>query len=215
MFKPATALAAASLVALTACMGNNPQASSSYDKTRNGAIIGGTAGLLSQIIAGNSTNSKIKATIAGAAVGAGVGYVLDRQEADLRNRIGDSGAVITNAGDRLIVTLPEGITFETDSTYVRPNLRGDIIELAESLNTYPETTVDVIGHTDSDGDEGYNQNLSSRRAEAVSDILLNNSVDYDRLRSYGRGELEPVASNDTESGRAQNRRVEVVIRPTS
>lgn len=115
----------------------------------------------------------------------------------------------------MIVTLPEAITFETDSTFVRSTLQDDLAALARNLDEYPDSTVDVIGHTDSVGDAAYNQNLSARRAASVENILLNNGVSGSRIRAYGRGETEAIASNDTASGRAANRRVEIVIRPTS
>ena len=171
--------------------------------------------MASQIVAGNSGSSTLKAGVAGAVVGAVIGNVLDKQEKDLRQDLAGSGATITNTGNELIVTLPEAITFETDSTYVRPTLQDDLAALANNLREYPDSTVDVIGHTDSVGDGSYNQNLSARRAQSVSNILRDNGTPSSRIRAYGRGETEPVASNDSASGRAANRRVEVVIRPTS
>lgn len=183
------------------------------DKTKKGAAIGAAAGLISGVLTGDDSNGKIKRTIAGAAIGAAIGNELDKQEEELRADLGDSGAVITNTGDRLIVTLPEAITFDTDSSSVRPSLAGSLVQLASSLNKYPNTNVDIIGHTDNVGDASYNQGLSNRRAQAVSTILANNGVAGNRLRAYGRGENEPVASNDTSTGRAANRRVEVIITP--
>jgi outer membrane protein OmpA-like peptidoglycan-associated protein len=183
------------------------------DKTKKGAAIGAATGLISGILTGDDSNGKIKRTIAGAAIGAAIGNELDKQEEELRSDLGGSGAVITNTGDRLIVTLPEAITFDTDSSSVRPSLAGSLVQLAASLNKYPDTDVDVIGHTDNVGDASYNQGLSNRRAQAVSTILANNGVSGNRLRAYGRGENQPVASNDTSSGRAANRRVEVIITP--
>ena len=203
--------ASAALILLSGCMTTSEPGS--LDKTRNGALIGAGVGLLSQVIAGNSTNSKIKGAVVGAAAGAGLGYFLDRQEADLRDRMASSGATIHNTGEELIVTLPEGITFDSDSAHVRASSAAHLSELSQSLKTYPDSTVDVIGHTDNTGAEAYNQALSARRAHAVNDLLLAHGIAFDRTRAFGRGELEPVASNESESGRAQNRRVEVIIRP--
>ena len=204
-------LCAASIgvVALAGC--DDPE----LDKTRGGAVVGAAVGALSQIIAGNSPGSVVKGAVIGGAAGAVIGNILDRQEADLRRDIGDSGAIITNTGSELIVTLPESITFDTDSTYVRVSLHDDLVRLAANLQQYPDSTIDVIGHTDSVGDTSYNQNLSARRAESVGNILLDNGVAGNRIRAYGRGETSPVASNDSSIGRAQNRRVEIVIRPTA
>ena len=120
-----------------------------------------------------------------------------------------------NTGDRLIVTMPQDILFDVDSSAVRPGLRTDLATLAASLNQYPNTTVDVIGHTDNTGSAGYNQNLSQRRAQEVTAILQSNGVASNRLRSIGRGEDAPIASNLTAEGRAQNRRVEIIIRPNA
>tara|TARA_R110002094_G_scaffold216836_1_gene187798 strand:- start:1441 stop:2073 length:633 start_codon:yes stop_codon:yes gene_type:complete len=185
------------------------------DKTKKGTAIGAAAGLISGILTGDDSNGKIKRTLAGAAIGAAIGNQLDKQEEELRADLGGSGAVITNTGDRLIVTLPEAITFDTASASVRPSLAGSLVRLADSLNKYPDTDIDVIGHTDSVGDNSYNQGLSNRRADSVSTILINNGVSSGRIRSYGRGEDQPIASNDTFSGRAANRRVEVIITPSS
>jgi len=183
------------------------------DKTRNGAAIGAAVGLLSGVLTDDDSNGKIKRTLAGAAIGAAIGNELDKQEEELRQDLGGSGAVITNTGDRLIVTLPEAITFDTDSSNVRPSLAGSLVRLADSLNKYPNTNVDVIGHTDNVGASSYNQQLSNQRAQSVSAILANNGVSSGRIRAYGRGENEPVASNGTYEGRAANRRVEIIITP--
>lgn len=211
-FTKPIALTAVCAVALTACSDpSNPD----YQKTRNGAAIGAAIGAASQIVAGNSGSSTLKGAVVGGVVGAVIGNVLDKQEKELRGDLAGSGATITNTGSELVVTLPEAITFETDSTYVRPSLQNHLRALAGNLQRYPDSSVDVIGHTDSVGDASYNQNLSSRRAQSVSNILTSNNVPPRRIRAYGRGESEPVASNGTASGRAANRRVEVVIRPTS
>nr|WP_325252437.1 OmpA family protein [Amylibacter sp.] len=204
--------ASAAVFALTACdEATNPD----YQKTRNGAAIGAAVGVASQIIAGNSNSSVLKGAVVGAAVGGVFGAILDQQEKDLRQSMAGSGATITNTGNELIVTLPEAITFDTDSTYVRPSLQDDLRSLANNLQQYPDSTIDVIGHTDSVGDTAYNQNLSTRRAQSVAAVLTGNGVQSNRIRAYGRGETQFIASNDTASGRAANRRVEVVIRPTS
>lgn len=139
----------------------------------------------------------------------------DRQEAALRQQVGNNNIDIQNTGDRLIVTLPQDILFATDSTAVSPSIQGDLIAVARNLQQYPDTNVQVIGHTDSDGDASYNLNLSQRRAQAVSSILISNGVPSFRVQSIGRGEDQPVASNLTPEGKAQNRRVEIVILPTA
>ena len=192
---------------------NNPN-----QKRNQGALIGAGAGaLLGALVSGDGDrgDGALIGAVVGGAVGAGVGYSLDQQEADLRNQIGNDRVVITNTGDRLIVTLPEDILFATDSFQVAPALRADIVALADNLRAYPASTVQILGHTDSDGDAAYNQTLSERRADAVTDILIGAGVPAGRLQSIGRGESQPVASNLTEAGKAQNRRVDIVILPNA
>lgn len=184
-------------------------------KAQTGAAIGAAAGLISGMLTDDDSNGKIKRAVAGAVIGGVVGHSLDQQEKELRDEIGGSGAVITNTGSELIVTLPEAITFDTDSTFVRSSLRSSLNQLAANLQRYPDSGVDVIGHTDNVGDASYNQNLSARRADAVSSILASAGVDFNRIRSYGQGMNSPIASNETSTGRAQNRRVEIVITPNA
>ncbi|MBM1633234.1 OmpA family protein [Sulfitobacter mediterraneus] len=186
-------------------------------KTKNGALIGAGAGALLGALSkgdGNRGDGALKGALIGGALGAGVGYALDRQEAELRQQMGND-VVITNTGDRLIVTLPQDILFAVDSTTVQPGLMGDLRTLANSLQSYPNSTVQVIGHTDSDGDAAYNQQLSEGRAYAVANVLYSNGVPTSRVQAFGRGESQPIASNLTPAGKAQNRRVEIVILPNA
>lgn len=192
---------------------NNPN-----QKRNQGALIGaGTGAVLGALLSGDGDrgDGAVVGAVLGGAVGAGIGYSLDQQEADLRNQIGDDRVVITNTGDRLIVTLPQDILFATDSAVVQPTLRADLVSLAQNLQAYPESTVQIVGHTDSDGDASYNQNLSERRALSVTDILIGAGVAPSRLQAIGRGETQPVASNLTDAGKAQNRRVDIVILPNA
>lgn len=212
-------MSAAGLVALTACAPlsdpNNPNR-----QAQTGALVGaGVGALAGALTAGDDPVEKRQAVLTGAAIGAAggavVGNQLDRQEAALRQQVGNNNIDIQNTGDRLIVTLPQDILFATDSTAVSPSIQGDLIAVARNLQQYPDTNVQVIGHTDSDGDASYNLNLSQRRAQAVSSILISNGVPSFRVQSIGRGEDQPVASNLTPEGKAQNRRVEIVILPTA
>lgn len=180
---------------------------------KQGAIIGATAGVMSGFLTGDDSNVTIKRAIAGAALGAAIGNELDIQEEELRKDLDGSGALIKNTGDQLIVTLPEAITFDIDSSEVRYSLEDSLVRLSTSLNKYPNTNVEVIGHTDNVGGQDYNQKLSTRRAESVSSILAQNDVSRSRIKAYGRGELEPKMTNETSKGRASNRRVEIIITP--
>ena len=163
------------------------------NRTRDGAIIGG---------------------VIGAVTGAVVGNLLDKQAAELEQNL-DGRVGIVNTGNELIVTMPQDLLFAVDSASLRPDLQSDLRVLASSLNQYPNTTVEVIGHTDNTGEASYNQDLSQRRAQSVSGILVGAGVTPGRVRAYGRGEDAPIASNLTPDGRAQNSRVEIIIRPTS
>ena len=219
--KTSLAAALAGVLALSACNDTGTimaQPGDPNQKTKNGALIGAGAGALLGALSkgdGNRDQGAVKGALIGAAIGAGIGYSLDQQEADLRNSLGNDRVVITNTGDRLIVTLPQDILFDVDSTAVRPDLQRDLAAVANNLRAYPNSTVQVIGHTDSDGEAAYNQQLSEGRANAVANVLLANGVGGARVQAFGRGESQPIASNLSAAGKAQNRRVEIVILPTA
>ncbi|MEM6896368.1 MAG: OmpA family protein [Pseudomonadota bacterium] len=209
-------LAAASLVALSACTDPatfDPQAPD-QNRTQQGAITGAVAGA---ILGAARSDNEARGALIGAAVGAGAGALIgqqvDRQEEELRRQLG-SEVVIIRDGNELIVRMPQDILFALNSAQLRPDLQGDIRSLAANLQRFPDSTVTVIGHTDNTGDAGFNQNLSQQRAESVERILLAEGVSGFRIRSFGRGENEPIATNLTPEGRQQNRRVDIVISPT-
>ena len=183
---------------------------------KQGALLGGLIGAGVGAIANDS--DPLLGALAGGAIGAAgggvIGNQLDRQAAELRQQLANDGITIVNAGDRLIVTVPNDITFDTDSSTVRPALRADLVKVGQNLVNYPNSNVQIIGHTDSDGEASYNQGLSERRANSVADILQANGVSYARITTVGQGENNPVASNLTPEGKAQNRRVEIVVVPS-
>ncbi|WP_164660410.1 OmpA family protein [Tropicibacter sp. Alg240-R139] len=183
--------------------------------TKTGAIAGGILGAGIGAITGSSAKSAIVGAAAGALAGGAVGSYLDKQAADLRQELANDGITITNTGDRLIVSVPNDITFDTDSSSVRPALQSDLDKVAQNLLKYPESSVQIIGHTDSDGEAEYNQGLSVRRANAVADVVQAGGVPYNRISTIGRGEDDPIASNLNDTGKAQNRRVEIVVIPTN
>ena len=185
------------------------------NRTRDGAIMGGMlGGFLGAISSDNNRGrNAVLGAAAGAALGGAIGYSLDQQAADLRASMANQDISIVNRGDHLMVTMPEGILFDTDSAAIRAGLQADLRAMARNLQEYRNSTVDVIGHTDNTGSAEYNQDLSARRASAVAGVLLEAGVDPARVRSFGRGENEPVATNLTPEGRQQNRRVEIIIRP--
>lgn len=183
-------------------------------KTTEGALIGGiVGGILGLGAGGNKKNNVIIGTAIGATLGGLAGQELDRQEEALRASLSNGEVGIVNTGSALVVTLPESITFDTGSALLRSDLRDDLVALADNLNQFPDTTADITGHTDNVGAAGFNQKLSTARAEAVFAVLNNAGVQADRMRAIGRGESEPKASNLSQAGRAQNRRVEIIIRP--
>ena len=203
---------------LSACTGPERfNGQNSYEKTQRGAVIGGIIGAFGGVITGINTQDKrnraLKGAILGSGAGAIIGNQLDRQETELRNAMGNENVIIRNTGDRLIVTLPQDILFGVDSTTLRPDLMTNIRALSENLRQHPDTTVQVIGHTDNTGAANYNQSLSNGRANKVANALIGNGVARYRIIATGRGEDEPVASNLTAQGRAKNRRVEIVILP--
>ncbi|SEK76013.1 OmpA family protein [Pacificibacter marinus] len=208
------ALPLVAIVALAGCTEpgymNDPNS-----KTQKGAITGALIGGIVGLAQGDGAGKAAAGAVIGGAVGAGIGNALDKQAADLRQDLGNDNVTIVNTGSQLIVTLPQDILFATDSAVVRAGLQSDLGALARNLQDYPSTTVQVVGHTDNTGSASYNQDLSTRRASSVSAILIANGTASYRIQSYGRGEDAPVATNLTAEGRAQNRRVEIVISPNT
>lgn len=182
-------------------------------KQTKGAIIGAGAGAVGGAIIGRAAGSTAKGAIIGAAVGGAAGAVIgqrmDKQAAELETQI--PGAEIERVGEGILVTFDSGILFDYDSATVKPAARDNLRNLAASLQKYPGTNVVLVGHTDADGADAYNQTLSERRAAAAAAVLTGQGVPRNRIDATGRGEVEPVASNDSASGKAQNRRVEVAI----
>ena len=213
MNKFALATAAAAMTLVGACTTDGPN---SNQQTRGDAAVGAGLGVLAGLLSGDTAAERrqnaIKGALVGGALGAGVGNVLDRQEEELRAQLGGNVGIV-NDGNNLIVTLPQDILFATGSTAVSGASQADLRTLAGSMNRYPNTTVNVIGHTDNVGDSSFNFDLSQRRAQAVTSVLINAGVAPQRLRSVGRGENQPIATNANASGRQQNRRVEIVITP--
>ena len=214
-----SALAGSALLILSGCVTPESAANSKPgDNTTAGTIMGGLIGA----IAGMEMSSKgdrkkgaIVGAIVGAAAGNAIGQTLDEQAADLRRDLNNNQVNVTNTGSELIVTMPQDILFALDSAAVRSDLRRDLGVVAGNLQAYPNSTISIEGHTDNTGTANYNRILSQRRANAVADILVNDGVPPARLYAVGRGENEPVASNLSVTGRAQNRRVEIVIRPNA
>lgn len=209
-------VAAAAILGLAAC--EAPLPGQTTENTQQGAMIGAGIGALLGAVTGESSEERVQNAAIGAVLGGTLGAIggnnLDRQEAELRSQLG-SNVGLVNTGSQLIVTMPQDILFAVDSATLSGGLQNDLRTVAASLNRYPDTTVNVIGHTDNTGDAAYNQGLSERRAAAVASVLVNAGVAPQRIRSVGRGENQPVATNLTREGRQQNRRVEIIITPNT
>lgn len=210
-------LGAVSLLALTACTDPAYQAGGERQRTGQGAAvgaaIGGLLGATRESGDDRVRNAAVGAAI-GAAAGAAIGYSLDQQARELESDFGNSQIDVINTGNELIVRMPEAILFPTDSAALNSQLRSDLFVLSESLNKYPSSIVTVTGHTDNTGTAAYNQDLSERRAQAVADVLRSGGVSGSRVRIVGAGESQPIATNQTAAGRADNRRVDIRITPT-
>ena len=217
-----TALAAllVGAAALTACSTTDPYTgmpvrNNTGTGVLTGAGIGAALGYLTNTNKGEQgrKNALIGAGI-GALAGGAVGNYMDRQQADFRRSLEGSGVMIRRNGDQIVLVMPSDVTFAVDRSEVQPQFTRVLDDVARTLNAYPQTTIDVVGHADSSGPDDYNQTLSERRASSVASYLTNvGRVLTDRVFVAGQGERQPIASNDTAEGRAQNRRVEIILRP--
>ena len=215
MKKTTIAAMAGLLVFTAACTTTNPYTGQQQiSKTAGGAAIGAGVGALAGLAAGGDDrrNALIGAGI-GALAGGAIGNFMDRQEADLRAQLASTGVSVTRVGNNIILNMPSNITFATDQDQVIPAFYSTLNSVAIVLRKYNQTLINVYGHTDSTGSDDYNQALSQRRANAVSNYLATQGVNPQRMISQGFGESRPVADNGSEAGRAQNRRVEIQIVP--
>jgi outer membrane protein OmpA-like peptidoglycan-associated protein len=212
------ALFAAASVALAGCaamedFSSNPE----KEKTRKGAGYGAAAGAVIGLLTGG--NDKFEAAMIGAAVGAlaggSVGYYQDKQEAKLRQQMAGTGVDVVRKGDNITLDMPGGVTFAFNSADLNAQFYPVLDKVAATLTEFDKTVIEVAGHTDSIGTPAYNQQLSERRANSVASYLASRGVNRSRVVTIGAGKDHPVASNDSEEGRAQNRRVEITIVPVT
>lgn len=209
---------AASALVLGACKTMDPfTGEEKYGSTTKGAAIGAGAGAVIGAISGKDAQDRRKRALIGAGVGAlaggAVGAYMDKQEADLRKEMQGTGVSVTRQGDNLILNMPSNITFQSASSDMNASFYKVLDGVALVLKKYDKTVIEVAGHTDSVGETAYNQALSERRASAVAQYLTSKGVKQERVITIGGGENHPVASNDTDAGRAQNRRVELTLLP--
>lgn len=209
--------AALSLAATTACTTNPETGNKRLSKAGIGALAGAALGTGAGAIVGgkrNRTEMIVGAGI-GAIAGTAIGAYMDKQEKELREKTAGTDVQVIRNGDELLLNMPSGITFDTDSYAVKPEFRSTLDKIANTLGSYNQTYVDVYGHTDSTGSDAYNLTLSRNRAESVAGYLSTHGVARARIGTQGFGESQPIASNDSEAGRAQNRRVEIKLVPVT
>ena len=179
-----------------------------------GAAIGAVTGA---IIGKSTSNHKDKRLVYGAAIGAiagaAIGSYMDQQEQDFRDELAGSGVEVIREGDNLRLVMPSNITFAIDQSYITSGFYGTLDAIAKVMNKYEKTYLSIEGHTDSTGQAQYNQTLSEQRALSVKNYLLNQQILAARIATLGLGESRPIASNQSASGRALNRRVEIQIVP--
>lgn len=208
--------AAFSLVTVSGCVTDPNTGEKKISRTAIGGVGGTVAGMLLGGLIGGKTGRIVGAGIGGVA-GAAVGYTMDKQIKELKEQTAGSGIDVTETdnGSAILVNLPDGVTFDVASYALKPSFRATLDQVAESLIRYPNSLIDVYGHTDSTGSDAYNQTLSENRARTVANYLIARGVPAARIRSQGFGETMPVADNTSEAGRTKNRRVEIKIVPVT
>lgn len=212
--KLAMAGALSALILTSACTTDPVTGQQTISRGGKGALAGGVGGALLGGLIGGNTGALIGAGV-GSIAGGGIGSYMDKQERELRQATQGTDIEVQREGDEIKLTFPDTITFDFNSAVVKPEMRGQLQEVAKVLNSYPSTVIGVFGHTDNVGSSAANQTLSERRAESVAGSLESFGVARARMQPRGFGYTQPVASNDTPEGRAQNRRVEIRIVPVS
>lgn len=210
------AAAVTALALLAGCANNNPydtqsQSQGGMSKTAKYGGLGALAGAVAGAAIDHNNRGKgalIGAAVAGAAA-AGYGYYADKQEAELRRQMEGTGVEVQRQGDDIKLIMPGNITFATDSANIAPSFYAPLNNLANSFKQYNQNTIEIVGYTDSTGSRQHNMDLSQRRAQSVAGYLTAQGVDGTRLSTRGMGPDQPIASNSTADGRAQNRRVEI------
>jgi outer membrane protein OmpA-like peptidoglycan-associated protein len=211
LFKPTILGIIIMSFATTACTTDPQTGQTRISKTAlygiGGAVACGALGAIS-----NGKDARNAALACGAA-GAAIGGYMDYQETKLRDKLANTQIGVQRLGDQLKLTLPENVTFDVDKSVIKPAARGPLASIGDIMTQYPNTTITVLGYTDSTGSAAHNQKLSEYRAEAVTTMLASRGVDTVRIRTIGKGASQYIASNATAAGRARNRRVEILIDP--
>ena len=210
-----SAAALSAMLVTSACTTDPYTGQQTINRMAVGIGVGALSGyLLGDLVGGShDRNAKIIGAGIGAIAGGAVGNYMDRQEAELRRQTAGTGVDVYRQGDELVLRMPSGITFPVDRYDIQPQFQSTLDQVSQTLASYDQTYIDVLGHTDSTGSDAYNQSLSERRAQSVSDYLSARGVARARIGLRGYGESQPIASNETESGRSENRRVEIKVVP--
>jgi outer membrane protein OmpA-like peptidoglycan-associated protein len=203
-------------VALAGCasvqdFASNPE----KQKTRQGTAIGAAGGAAVGLLVGGGWKGALIGAGVGAIAGGLAGNYMDKQEAQLRQQMAGTGVEVVRMGDNLTLSMPGNVTFAFDSAKLNPQFDPVLDKLAQTLSEYNKTVIQIAGHTDSTGSHAYNMKLSEERANSVKTYLTGRGVPANRLVTIGAGPDYPIASNDTEEGRAKNRRVEITIVPVT
>ena len=206
----------AASVLLSGCESvNNFATNPDMQKTRQGTAIGAAGGAAIGLIAGGGWKGALIGAGVGALAGGMVGNYQDKQEAKLRAQMSGTGVEVVRMGDNLTLNMPGNVTFALNSSKLNPQFDAVLDKLATTLLEYNQTVIQIAGHTDSTGSHDYNMKLSLARAESVKAYLVSRGVPPARLVTVGAGPDYPIASNATEEGRAENRRVEITIVPVT
>ena len=188
-------------------------------KATKGALIGAAAGVVAGLMSGDDAVERRQHALIGAGIGAlaggAVGNYMDKQEAKLRAELQGTGVSVTRIGDNITLNMPGNVTFDTDSSALRPQFFGVLNSVGKVLTEYDKTVVEVAGHTDSTGSDSYNMQLSQRRANTVGEYLYTQGIMDQRIMTVGMGEHHPIADNATPEGRQLNRRVEITLVPVT
>lgn len=215
----ATAAALIATLTLGGCATYTGQTNDPNDpnRTRNAALIGAGIGAVAGLLSGGNATERRQRALVGVGVGGlaggAIGAYQDRQEAELRRQTAGTGIEVSRDGDVIKLNLPDGVTFDFGKANLKPQFYPALDNVASTLAQYNQTIVEVSGHTDSVGSDSANQTLSVQRANSVGNYLIGKGLVRERFEIVGFGETQPVASNDTDSGRALNRRVEIRVLP--
>lgn len=206
-----------SLVFLAACQTVDPYTGETRtSKATTGAVVGAVGGAIVGAASSSSSDRGKGAIIgatAGGLIGGGIGQYMDQQEAELRRELVGSGVQVRREGDQIILVMPGGITFDVNRSEVKASFYGTLNAVAKVLEEYDQTGISIEGHTDSTGSDALNQRLSEARATSVAAYLQGQGISSARIQTAGFGPRYPIAGNDTEEGRALNRRVELTLVP--